>query len=181
MGQVSQGPHWRSGEVLAYTEREGPGRPPRGPSIVTTGSLAAATGVALIGLLSIDQLCAVHRVVVQVLASVVVCGAVIAIIGLIHGWPSAPLTTLIACSAAVVIGGIDAVHAPTASRFIVMSFGAAAAVAAALAWRLRLMAHWDSALDAADLPAPIYKRTHDAIADELATTDTSDAVSQGDD
>ena len=172
MGQVSQGPHWRSGEVLAYTEREGPGRPPRGPSIVTTGSLAVATGVALIGLLSNDQLCSIHRVVVQVLASVVVCGAVIAIIGLIHGWPSAPLTTLIACSAAVVIGGIDAVHSATASRFVVVSFGAAAAAAAALAWRSRLMARWDSALDPADLPAPNYKRTPGAIADELAATDT---------
>ena len=74
MGQVSQPPHWRSGEVLAFTEREGPGRPPRGPSIVTTGSLAVAMGVAVIGLLSNDQLCSIHRIVVQVLASVVVCG-----------------------------------------------------------------------------------------------------------
>ena len=175
MGQVSQGPHWRSGEVLAYTEREGPGRPPRGPSIVTTTSLAVATGVALIGLLSNDQLCSIHRVVVQVLASVVVCGAVIAIIGLIHGWPSAPLTTLIACSAAVVIGGIDAMHSTIASRFVVVSFGAAAAAAAGLAWRSRLMARWDSALDGADLPAPNYKRTPEAIADELSATDTSNA------
>ena len=172
---MSQGPHWRSGEVLAYTEREGPGRPPRGPSIVTTGSLAVAMGVALIGLLSNDQLCSMHRVVVQILAGVVVCGAVIAIIGLLQGWPSAPLTTLIACSAAVVIGGIDAVHSATASRFVVVSFGAAAAAAAALAWRSRLMARWDSVLDAADLPAPNLKRTPDAIADELAATDTSDA------
>jgi hypothetical protein len=79
-------------------------------------------GVALIGLLSTDQLCATHRVVVQALAGVVVCGAVIAIIGLIHGWPSAPLTTLIACSSAVVIGAIDAMHSTTASRFVVVSF-----------------------------------------------------------
>lgn len=172
MGQVSNEPHWRSGEVLAYTEREGPGRPPRGPSIVTTGSLAVATGVALTGLLSNDQLCSTHRVVVQVLASVVVCGAVTAIIGLLQGWPSAPLTTFIASLAAVLIGGIDAVHSATASRLVVVSFGAVAAVAAAIAWRLRLMARWDSALAAADLPAPNYERTPDAIADEIATADS---------
>ncbi len=75
MSQVSNEPYWRSGEVLAYTEREGPGRPPRGPSIVTTGSLAVAMGIALIGLLSNDQLCSTHRVIVQVLAGVVVYGA----------------------------------------------------------------------------------------------------------
>jgi hypothetical protein len=132
-------------------------------------------GIALIGLLSNDQLCSTHRVVVQVLAGVVVYGAVTAIIGLIQGWSSAPLTTFIACVAAVVIGGIDAVHSATASRFVVVSFGAVAAVAAGLAWRARLMARWDSALDAADLPAPNYRRTPDAIADEPGATETSDA------
>jgi hypothetical protein len=141
---------------------------------VTTGSLAVAIGVALIGLLSNDQLCSVHRVVVQALASVVVFGSVTAIIGLIHSWPSAPLTTLITCSAAVVIGGIDALHSATASRFVVVSFGAAAVVAAGLAWRSRLMTRWDSALDVPDLPAPQYERTPDAKAKQPAATDTPD-------
>lgn len=172
---MSHRPHWRSGEVLAFTEREGPGRPPRGPSIVTTGSLAVAMGVAVIGLLSNDQLCSMHRIVVQVLASVVVCGAVTAIIGLIQGWPSAPVTTFVASLAAVLIGGIDAMHSATASRLVVVSFGAVAAVAAALVLRSRLMARWDSALDAADWPAPPYKRNPDAIADELVAADISDA------
>lgn len=175
MGQESQGPHWRSGEVLAYTEREGPGRPPRGPSIVTTGSLAVSIGVTVIGLLSNDQLCSTHRVVVQVLASVVVYGAVTAIVGLVQGWPSAPLATLIACLAAVVIGGIDVLHSATASRFVVVSFGAVAAVAAGLAWRSRLMARWDSALEAADLPAPNNERTPDDISHELGAIEPSDA------
>jgi hypothetical protein len=175
MGQVNQRPPWRSGEVLAYTEREAPGRPPAGPTIVTTGSLAVAIGVALVGLLSNDQVCSIHRVVVQVLAGIVVYGAVIAIVGLIQGWPSAPLTTLIACLAAVAIGGIDVLHSATASRFVIVSFGTVAAAAAGLAWRARLMNRWDSALHAADLPAPQYPGTPDTSHDELATTETSDA------
>jgi hypothetical protein len=37
------------------------------------------------------------------------------------------------------------------------------------------MTRWDSALNAADSPAPHFERTPDAIEDELAATDAPDA------
>lgn len=174
---MSKEPMWRSGEVLAYTEREGPGRPPRGPSIVSTVSLAVSMGIALIGLLSNDTLCPTHRVVVEVLAGVVVYGVVAAMIALFQAWSSAPLTTFIACLAAVAIGVIDAAHSTTLSRLIVVSFGAGATVAAALAWRARLLARWDPALRRPDLPAPHYAAETEAET-ESSEVETSDVETQ---
>lgn len=134
---------WHSGEVLAFTEREGPGRPPAGPSRWMTGTLAGVLGVTFAGVLSSDTLCPDHRAWVQTLAGVAFLGVIAAVVALWRGWAAGPPLTLLASLAGIAIGFLDAVHSPTRGRLVAVGFAAATVLAAVMAWRAWRLAHWD--------------------------------------
>ena len=135
---------WKSGEVLAYTEREGPGRPPAASSAWLTGALIGIVGVTFTGVLLSDGLCPDHRAWVQGLATIGLISMVGAVIGLVRGWAIAPVLTLFASSLGVAIGLLDAVHAATRGRLIALAFAVAFALAAAAAFRARNLHLWDA-------------------------------------
>jgi hypothetical protein len=144
---------WRSDEVLAWTEREGPGRPPVGPHWMLCTALAATLGVIFVGMLGSDALCPEHRAWVEGLAGLALMGTVTAIAGLARGWSSAPLVTLLTAVGGVAIGFIDAAHDPTRGRLIALGFGVVTVLACWLAWRQLRLARWDRSL-AASLHLP---------------------------
>lgn len=156
----SERTQWRAGEVLAFTEREGPGRPPEGPSGRSVGVLAAVLGVTFVGLLSSDTLCPDHRAWVQALAGAAVFGVGAAFVALWRGWAAGPLLTLAASLSGVAIGLLDAAHSPTRGRLVALGFGVATVLAALLSWRAHRLARWDRAAVAArqidddDRPGP---------------------------
>lgn len=139
---------WHSGEVLAFTEREGPGRPPAGSSRWSAGALAGVLGVTFAGLLSSDTLCPDHRAWVQTLAGVAFLAVITALVALWRGWAAGPLLTLVASLAGIAIGLLDAVHSPTRGRLVAVGFAAATMLAAVMVWRAWRLARWDPAATA---------------------------------
>lgn len=130
---------WRSSEVLAWTSGDGPGRPPRGPSVVLTGSLAATLGVSHVAMLLSDTLCPEHRAWVFVLAGAALVASVVAVVGLLRGAASSAVWTVLAAGCGVAIGVVDAAHDPARGRLIALVFVVAALVGAVLAaWQLVL-------------------------------------------
>ena len=129
---------WRSGDVVAYTERDGPGRPPAGPSSWTILALATVLGATFVGTLTSNGICEEHRMLVEILAGGAIFGVAAALIALWREWSSASFITFMSSLAGVAIGMIDAVHAPTRGRMIAVGFGAASLLAASIAWRIYL-------------------------------------------
>jgi hypothetical protein len=150
---------WNSNEVLAWTEREGPGRPPAGPRRSLSVGLAATLGVVFAGMISTDKLCPEHRAWVQALGSVAMIGVLVAAIGLFRQWAVAPFLTLVSSLAGVGIGFIDAVHSPTRGQLIAIAFAAVSVGALWLALRQVPLIRWDRSVRrglrsvAVDLPS----------------------------
>lgn len=143
---------WRTGELLAYTEHEGPGRPPAASPTWMTGTLVGVVGVTFAGLVSSDTLCPDHRAWVQTLAGIGLIAMVAALVGLVRGWAVAPLLTLLSSSLGVAIGLIDAVHAPTRGRLIALGFGVALVLAALASSRALRLRAWDRRASGRDEP-----------------------------
>ena len=139
---------WRSGQVLAWTEREGPRRPPKGPGRLVPGVLAGTLGVVFLGVLGTDSLCPEHRVMVQAFAQLALVGIIVSIVGLLRGWALAPFTTLASALAGVAIGVLDAAHDPSRGRLLALGFGVVAAGAAIVAARQVALIRWDRAVQA---------------------------------
>lgn len=166
---------WHSGEVLAFTEREGPGRPPAGPSRWMTGTLAGVLGVTFAGVFSSDTLCPDHRAWVQALAGVAFFGVVAALVALGRGWAAAPLLTLVASVPGIGIGLLDAVHSPTRGRLVAVGFAVVTVLAARMTWRTWRLARWDRVLAAASIDdsetiVPVEERPQDTVAPEAETS-----------
>jgi hypothetical protein len=154
------GQGWRSDEVLAWTEREGPGRGPSRGSRRLWFLLAGAMSLVFLGIMSSDTLCPEHRAWVLLLGGASLIAAGVAIVGLIDGWAGAPLLALASALGGVGIGLIDAVHYPSRGRLIALCFGVAFAMACGLVWRQSRQRRWDRSvarslrpLDA-ELPSP---------------------------
>lgn len=139
--------------MLAFTERDGPGRPPAGPSGRSTAILAGVLGVTFLGLLSSDTLCPDHRAWVQGLAGAAFLGICAAFVALWRGWAGGPLLTLAASLAGVGIGLIDAVHSPARGQLVALGFALATVLAAAMSLRAHRLGRWDAAALAAPAPA----------------------------
>jgi hypothetical protein len=145
---------WVSGPVLAWTDSEGPQRPPDGGGRLVPGALAGTLGVVFLGMLGTDVLCPEHRALVQGFATLAIVGIVVAIVGLLRGWALAPFTTLASALAGVAIGVIDTAHDPSRGRIVAVAFGVVAAGAAFLAVRQVALARWDRAVGAEVAPLP---------------------------
>lgn len=136
-------PQWRSDEVLAWTDHDGPRRGPAGASRVVWFALAGIMGAVFAGMYLSDTLCPEHRAWVRTLGALALIGTATAAVGLVRGWAGAPLITLGAASIGVVIGIIDAAHDPARGSVIAVAFGVALATAAFLCVRQHFMAQWE--------------------------------------
>ena len=134
---------WQAGEVLAWTEREGPGRGPTAGGRRVWFLLAGAMSVVFLGIMSSDALCPDHRLWVLLLGGGSLIAAGTAIVGLIDGWAGAPLLALAAALGGVGIGLIDTIHSPSRGRLIALGFGLVFAGACWLVWRQGRQHRWD--------------------------------------
>ena len=76
---------WKSGDLLAYTERDGPGRPPAASPTWMFATLLGVVGVTFAGVLASDTLCPEHRVWVQALALVGFVAIGASVVSLVRG------------------------------------------------------------------------------------------------
>jgi hypothetical protein len=134
---------WRSDGVVAWTEREGPGRPPAGPGRGLTTALSAGLAVLFCGILFTDLLCPEHRLWVQALGAAAIVGAVVTAIGLARGWGSAAIVALPTTVCGVAVGLIDSVHAIERGRIVAVAFALLTLGAIWLMWRQVVLFAWD--------------------------------------
>jgi hypothetical protein len=130
---MSRSVSWRSTERLAWTEREGPGRPPGGVRPWYLASLATIMGSVLGVILFADTLCPEHRAWVQVLGSVGIAVSIAAFVALMRNSASGPVLTLAGAVAGIGIGALDALHAPLRGGIVL---GAFSLLAIMTAWPL---------------------------------------------
>jgi integral membrane sensor domain MASE1 len=129
--------------MLAYTESDGPGRPPVASPTWMVGTLIGVLGATFFGVISTDALCQDHRVLVEGLATVAMGCLVVALVGLWRGWASAPTISLAASVLGVSMGLIDAIHSPTRGALVAIGFGAAATLAAFATVRSFQLGRWE--------------------------------------
>jgi uncharacterized membrane protein YccC len=134
---------WRSDEVLAWTEREGPARPPSAPHRWAGVALGLGLAAVFVGVMVTDTLCPEHRAWVQALALTALGAAGFAVVGLIRGWALAPLLTVATAGLGVAIGVLDAAHDAARGQLVALGFGAVGLLAAWLAFRQIPLLRWD--------------------------------------
>jgi hypothetical protein len=117
---------WRSGETLAWTNRDGVTPPPRGVNRWLLGSIALSLSGVWIGMISTDALCPDHRLWVQTLGTVALVAAVTAVVGLVGHRAWAPVAALASALFGIAVGFIDMVHSPTRGGVLAISFAVVA-------------------------------------------------------
>ena len=158
---------WKAGESLAWTEHDGPGRPPAAGGRALWLALAAVLGIVFSTLVFADVLCPEHRAWVQALGGVALFGSATTVVALVRGWAAAPVITLVAALNGVAIGVIDAQHEPVRGSLVAAAFVATVAGATVLYLRQLRLARWErealapsvaaeapAGLDAAPAPEP---------------------------
>ena len=141
---------WRSGEVLAWSEGDGPGRPPVASRWII-GGVGIALTATLTGILATDALCPDHRAWVQTLASVAIFSAAVAVVQVLRGQPSAVVFALVSSVLGVAIGMIDAIHDPGRGMLISLGFAVAGVGSVIVAFRMQHLARWGAELSNAHL------------------------------
>lgn len=146
---------WREGEVLAWTEREGPGRGPSGASRRTWLLVAGILAVVFAGIMSSDTLCPEHRLWALLIGGASLIAAGTALVGLLDGWAGAPLLAMLGALGGVAVGVIDAAHAPTRGRLVATGFGLVFVGASWLVWHQQRQRTWDRHVEASLEPVAI--------------------------
>lgn len=145
---------WQSSEVLAWSEGDGPGRPPEASRWII-GGVGVALTATLTGILSTDALCPDHRAWVQTLASVAIFSAAVAVVQVLRSQPSAIVFALISSVLGVAIGMIDAIHDPGRGMLISLGFALAGVGSVAIAFRMQQLARWGADLSTAHQAPPM--------------------------
>ena len=149
------GEQWRSGEVLAWTEQEGPGRGPTTPGRGMWFLVAGTLAVVFAGIMSSDTLCPEHRLWALLIGGGALIAAGTALVGLIDGWAGAPLLAMLSALGGVGVGVIDAIHAPTRGRLIAIGFSAVFVGASWLVWHQQRQRRWDRQVEASLRPLAV--------------------------
>jgi len=135
---------WKSGEPLAWTEHDGPGRPPASPRRSVQIAVAVTLAAVFVGVMSTDALCPEHQVWVDVLGVFALAGTSASVVGLVRGWASSWWLCLLSASCGVAIGAIDSIHDATRGALIALAFGIVAVGCVVLGfWAGRLRA-WET-------------------------------------
>ena len=167
---------WQNGEVVAWTERDGVGPRPKGPSRILPIALTATLGAVLFGIFRAGTLCPEHRTWVATLGLLGIAGTGVAIFALVQRWAIAPLLTLIVALDGVAIGLIDAIHNPDRGHMIALGFGFSALMAIALAASSIPLSVWDRRVRRSLVSAPMPVATSDAPAPASADAPEADAT-----
>jgi hypothetical protein len=134
---------WTDGEVVAWTERDGVARRPKGPSRILPFALVGMLGVVFAGMMSTDTLCPEHRTWVLALGTLGLVGTIGAIVALVQERAIAPLLAVAVSLIGVAIGFIDAIHDPDRGHVVALAFGICALLAIALTVSSLPVALWD--------------------------------------
>lgn len=136
------GTQWRQSELVAWTDRDGPERAPRGAPRWLWAATGAAIATSTTVVLATDSLCPEHRTWVQVIGSLAIVGALVSLVSLARGWSSTPLFTMASASLGVCIGLIDLVHEPVRGMAVTSGYVGALVLSWWIARRELATARW---------------------------------------
>jgi hypothetical protein len=180
IGVVPMAGSWRDDGLVAWTERDGPGQPPRGPQRWLSMGISTAFLGIFASMIFSDTLCPEHRAWVMLLGSIGLASTVVAGVGLWRSWAIAAPLSVLAAGSGVVIGLIDSIHSASRGRSIAGAFAVLLVGAVALTWRQIVLLRWDrkvrrslAASDVVDLEALAAPVTPGA---PVASVDGADAV-----
>ncbi|HEY8547142.1 MAG TPA: hypothetical protein VIL36_18910 [Acidimicrobiales bacterium] len=168
---------WREVETFAWTEGDGPGRPPGGPNRLLTTVVGGGLAAAFTAMIATDTLCPEHRAWVMTLATLALAATVTAAVGLLRGWAIAGPLALVATVSGMAIGMIDAVHDVQRGRAITATFAALTAGALVLLGRQVALLRWERQVRRG-LPTGAAAAAGEASADD-ATADETTTVPPG--
>ena len=134
---------------IAWTEKDGLERAPRGPNGVLAVALAGVLIAVFSGIIFTDTLCPEHRAWVEALAFVALTATVVSAVGLLRRWATAGVWTLGAATCGVAIGVLDAAHSEARGRIIAAAFLAVAIGAVVLAAQQLRLHRWAVRVDRA--------------------------------
>lgn len=134
---------WRDDGLVAWTERDGPGQPPRGPQRWLSMGISAAFLGLFTSMIFSDTLCPEHRSWVMLLGSIGFASTVVAGVGLWRSWAIAAPLSVLAAGSGVAIGLIDSIHSASRGRWIAGAFATLLVGAVALTWRQIVLLRWD--------------------------------------
>lgn len=160
------GNEWGSGPVVAWTDRDGPGRPPGAPGWAWVAS-ASLIAVALTVVIATDSLCPEHRMWVQALGLVAIGASGAAVVGVLRSWSAVPWLVLTGSVFGAAIGAIDAAHAPVRGTIVTFCFIGAFAIGIWLARQDAAARRW-----VRELGAELH-----SVSPDLSVNDPSDAAS----
>lgn len=143
MTGAAKGTEWREVETFAWTEGDGPGRPPRGPNRLLTTLVGGGLAAAFTAMLATDTLCPEHRAWVMTLATLALVATVVASVGLLRGWAIAAPLAVVATASGMAIGAIDAAHSVQRGRAITAAFAVLSVGALVLLGRQVELLRWD--------------------------------------
>lgn len=157
---------WRDEGLVAWTEGDGPGRPPAGPNRWVTTAVGVGLLAAFSAILVTDTLCPEHRAWVIGLATVAMAATVVGAIGMFRSWAIASPLSVLATGLGVAIGVIDSIHSASRGRSIALAFGVLLLGAVFLMWRQLQLAAWDRSVRRSLASTPVSAASTDAAADD---------------
>ncbi len=145
---------WNATEQLAWTEHEGPGRPPAGlPRRILIG-LSVTMGVALGAIIGGDSLCPEHRLWIRLVGVIGIAATGAAVVSALRGGAASIRLSLAASVSGMFIGAIDAEHAHTRGLFVFAGFFVAFLLTLVGSRRERAGARWADRVEAGLRPEP---------------------------
>lgn len=134
---------WTATDVVAYTEHDGPGRPPRVPGKAVGVILACVLGATLFGMMAADTMCPEHRAWAMAIASAALLTVPVAAVASWRGWASGPRLTAVAGVLGVATGVLDTIHAPMRGVVVASIFALIAIAACVLSVITHRALRWD--------------------------------------
>jgi hypothetical protein len=134
---------WHDDGIVAWTEGDGPGRPPGGPSPWLTSGVGVGLLAVFSAILVTDTLCPEHRAWVAGMATIAMAATVVAGVGMFRGWASAAPLSVLATGLGVGIGILDSIHSASRGSAIAAAFGVLSVGALFLLWRQVALLRWD--------------------------------------
>lgn len=116
---------WNRTGRTAWTEHDGPGRPPSGVPRWYTPLVAAALGTSLAVVIGGDALCPEHRVVVRALGVIGLALCIGALVSALRWSAASPSLTVGAAITGLALAAVDAAHSPLRGTLVMTAFACA--------------------------------------------------------
>lgn len=124
---------WGAGPVLAWTDRDGPGRAPAGPMSIQVTALGATGAAVGLAMWNAAMLCPVHQMWVHNVAFAALVMGIGAVVAMVRRRPVAGVLTLGSALAGLAVSLVGVIHLLTDGWMVSLGLAGVAVLAGVLA------------------------------------------------